>query len=178
MGAWFGGQVHGADEAQDREWGGSSEHTPRHTHASCLLGSLRTGQALGPTQARTTQPPAAPEQRPDGSETWGKGQTRSSSRGFQEPGGHGPPHPRSASKGRPVSPLLHWLHFCSQRLYGPRTQARVSTLLREAPFTIWVLSYFVPQMQNEGLNYRLNLLLNHHMDVGIQLPLTSTRPMA
>ena len=77
-----------------------------------------------------------------------------------------------------MSLLLHLLHFCSQRLYGPRTQARVSTLLREAPFTIWVLSYFVPQMQNEGLNYRLNLFLNHHMDVGIQLPLTSTRPMA
>lgn len=59
---------------------------------------------------------------------------------------------------------------------GCRPGFQPETLLCEAPFTIWVLSYFVPQMQNEGLNYRLNLLLNHHMDVGIQLPLRSTRP--
>ena len=28
MGAWFGGQLHGADEAQDREWGGAQNTHP------------------------------------------------------------------------------------------------------------------------------------------------------
>lgn len=178
MGAWLGGQLHGADEAQDRERGGAQDtHPDTRTPAASWDLSAQDGHS-GPPKPTPRSHQQPPEQRPDESETCGKGQTRSSSRGFQEPGGQGPPHPRCASESRPNRPLPHLLLLAPSDsiALGCRPGFQPETLLCEAPFTVWVLSYFVPQMQNEGLNYRLNLLLNRHMDVGIQLPLRSTRP--
>lgn len=160
------------------ESGGAQDtHPDTRTPAASWDLSEQDGHS-GPPKPTPRSHQLPPEQRPDESETCGKGQTRSSSRGFQEPGGQGPPHPRSASEGRPVRLLLTCCFFAPSDSTAPgrRPGFQPETLLCEAPFTIWVLSYSVPQKQNEGLNYRLHLLLNHHMDVGIQLPLRSTQP--
>lgn len=157
--------------------GAQDTHPDTRTPATSWDLSEQDGHS-GPPKPTPRSHQRPPEQRPDESETCGKGQTCSSSGGLQEPGGQGPPHPRCASESRSVRPLPHLLLLAPSDSTAPgcRPGFPPETLLCEAPFTVWVLSYFVPQMQNAGLNYRLNLLLNHHMDVGIQLPLRSTRP--
>ena len=80
VGAWFGGQLHGADEAQDREWGAAQNTHPDTCTPAASCDLSEQDRHSGPPKPAPCSHQLPPEQRPDGSETWGKGQTRSASR--------------------------------------------------------------------------------------------------
>ena len=174
MGAWFGGQLHRADEAQDREWGAAQNTHPDTCTPAASCDLSEQDRHSGPPKPAPRSHQLPPEQRPDGSETWRKGQTCSASRNLAATALHTRDLPPRAGR---------CAHCCTCCVFAPSDSTAPGRKPGFQPCSVrpllqWVLSSFVPQMQTEGLNYRLNLLLNHHMDVRIQLPFTSTRPMA